>query len=203
MGHSLPISQLVKSIATLLLITVSGFPQDRQLKVIEWSKSPINSKTRTAANLLSSDQIEGLEIEDISVEGRPVAIGQGFAAGDDWLETITFRVKNISGQRLKAVQMMIVLPEISHDGPDIVYCYGCLKAEREKGIAPGEEVELKIPGGSYYRWVKDKVLAQGSMSGISVAQIRHMIVTLPDGAKWISGCVKTGAPENACPHAAP
>jgi hypothetical protein len=203
MGNSPPISGLAKPIAALLLIAWLGFPQEQQLKMIEWSKSPVSSKTRTADDLLPSDQIEGLEIENISVEGRPVAIAQGFVAGDDWLQTIVFRVKNISGQQLKAMQITVVLPEMKHGGPDIVFCYGCDKAEREKGILPGEEVDLKILGGGYYAWVKDKLAAEGSVSRISRAEFRDMTVTLPVGAKWISGCVKTADPKNACPHGAP
>lgn len=193
----------LRPLAIILFMATLALPQS-QLKIIEWSKSPADSKLRTTRDIRPSDQIDELEIEDISVEGKPITIGQGFIAGDDWIQTITFRVKNISRQQLKLIQITAVLPEMSTGGPHIVFCYGCAKAEGEKGIAPGEEVELKIiSGDKYYQWVKDKIKAQGDISGISKAQIRDMLVVLPDETKWLSGCIKTANPKNSCPHNAP
>jgi hypothetical protein len=202
MLDSLHISVIAKHLTVILCMTALGFPQ-AQPKMIEWSKSPMNSRTRRADNIRPLDQIDGLEIEDVAVEGKSVAIGQGFTAGDDWIQTIAFRVKNISGRQLSVVQITLVAPEMNNDGPQIVFCYGCAKPEREKGVMPGEEVELKILGGNYYGWVKDKIAEQGNISRISKAQILAMFVTLPDGTKWVSGCVKTADPKNACPHGSP
>lgn len=203
MANALLTSAIAKQFAILLFMTALGFPQG-QPKIVEWSKSPASSETRTAADMRSLDQIDGVEIEDIAVEGKPISIGKNFDAGDDWIRTITFRAKNISGQQLKMVQLTVVLPEMSTGGPDIVFCYGCAKTEREKGIAPGEEIELKIlPGDKYYAWVRDKITAQGDISRISKAQIRDMYVILPDGTKLFSDCVKTADPKNACPKDAP
>lgn len=194
---------MTKSLAIILFTAMLGFPQS-QTKMVEWSKSPMSSKTSTAGDLRPLDQIDGLEIEDVAVEGKSITIGQGFAANDDWIQTITFRVKNVSGRQFKAVQITLILPEMSTGGPNIVFCYGCGEPEREKGIAPGEEVELKIlSGDSYYRWVKSKIIAQGDLSRISKAQIHDVIVTLPDETNWLSGCVKTADAKNACPRAAP
>lgn len=194
---------IAKSVVILIIMSTPCFSQDHS-KRVEWSKSPASSKTRTAADIRPFDQLDDLEIENIAVEGKPIVIGKGFTAGDDWIQTITFRVKNISEQQLKAIQITVVLPEMLTGGPDIVFCYGCAKTEREKGIAPGEEVELKILGGNYYGWVRDKIITtQGDLSRISNAQIREMYAILPDGTKWLSGCVKTADSKNACPHGAP
>jgi hypothetical protein len=192
----------VKPLAVILFMAMLSFSQV-QPKMVVWSKSPASSKTGTAADIRPADEIDALQIEDVAAEGKSITIGQGFVAGEDWIQTITFRVKNISTQQFMAIQITVVLPEMSIGGPDIVFCYGCAKAEREKGVAPDEEVELKIIGGDkYYGWVKDKIAAQGNLSRISKAQIRDMFVTLPDGTKLLSGCVKTADPKNACPHGA-
>lgn len=195
-------SAIAKPLVIVLLLTTPGFPQG-QPKMIEWSKSPKDSKTRTAADMRPLDQINDVEIKDVLIEGKSITMGQSFVAEDDWIQSITFRVKNISEQQLKAVQITLVLPEMSSGSPDIVFCYGCLKTEREKGIAPGEEVELKMPGGSFYGWVREKITTQGDISKISKAQISHVYVTLPDGMKLYSGCLKTADTKNACPHRKP
>lgn len=195
-------SVIVRPVAVLLLAAASIFPQGRQ-KVIEWAKSPVGSEVRTPPNILPLDRIDGLELEAVAAVGKRVTIGRGFVADDDWLRTITFRVKNISGRQLKAVQLTLILPEIGIvGGPDIVFCYGCAEAEREKGIAPGEKFELKIlSGDSYYEWVKGKIKARGDLSRISKAQIREVVVTLPGDLHWLSGCVKTASAKNSCPRA--
>jgi hypothetical protein len=97
----------------------------------------------------------------------------------------------------------LVLPEMSFHSPDVVFCYGCEAAEKEKGVMPGEVVELKILGGDFYDWIKSRIAENGSESRISKAEIRNMYVTLPTGPILFSGCVKTANPRNACPRSAP
>jgi hypothetical protein len=48
--------------------------------------------------------------------------------------------------------------------PDIVYCYGCAADEKEKGLMPGAVVELKMPGGGFYDWVRSRIAEKGSVS---------------------------------------
>ncbi len=153
-----------------------------------------------AANLQLFRQIDAAEIEDIAVDGKSITVGQPFAAGDDWLKTFTVRVRDISGQRLVSAQVTLVLPEMGVGSPDIVFCYGCAAVEKEKGFMPGEVVELKMPGGGFYDWVRSRIAGKGSVSRITKTEIHHMYVTPPTGPKWFSGCVKTTNPGNACPR---
>jgi hypothetical protein len=192
-------SSLVKVIVLALLVAPSVIAQNQE-KIVEWSRTPISSHVRTAPDTHAFDQINGLEIEDILVNGQSIIIGQPFSAGDDWLEGIAFRVRNISGQRLAAIQIDLVLPEMTHT-VDVPFVYG-KPTEKEKGFLPGEEVELRIPDG-VYSWAKGRITETGSLSRISRAQIREMFVLLPDGTKWFSGCVKTTNPKNACQVSSP
>jgi hypothetical protein len=170
-------------------------------KLVEWTSRPIGSNNeRVAAGTQLFQRLDSIEIEDVSAEGKSIAIGQGFAAEDDWLRSLAVRVKNVSGQQVSAIQVTLILPEMDHSSPDIVYCYGCAPAERAKGVSPGEVVELKMLGGGFYDWVKTRAADKGGISKISKAQIRDMRVTLPDGKHWLSGCVKTADAKNACPR---
>lgn len=196
-------SAIVNLLVSLVFAGTPVFSQN-QNKVVEWSKSPIGSNNETvAASLQLFRQIDSVEIEDIAVEGKSIIVGKPFAAADDWLKSLTFRVRNNSEQRLLRVQITLILPEMNAQSPDIVFCYGCAVAEREAGLMPGEVVELKMLGGDFYDWVRSRIVEKGSISRINKAEIRNMYVTLPAGPTWFSGCVKTANPRNACLRSAP
>jgi hypothetical protein len=196
-SHWISPAAVVRLVASIVFAVAPVFSQT-QNKVIEWSTSPIGSNHETARNLLLSRQIDGVEIEDMAVDGKSIIVGEPFAAGDDWLKTFTVRLKNISGQRLVSAQITLVLPEMGVESPDIVFCYGCVAIEKEQGFMPGEVVELKMPGGGFYDWVRSRIAEKGSVSRINKAEIRQMYVRLPSGPTWSSGCIKTANPRNAC-----
>lgn len=193
------IASLVSLLITVVFLTTTTFSQSRE-KVIEWSKSPIGSNNeRTSASLELSKQIEVIEVVDFVVGSQSIIAGKSFASDDDWLRNLTVRVRNVSNQRIARVQMTIVLPELGIS-PDIPFCYGCSPAEKEKGIMPGETVELGMPGGGFYEWVKNRIADKKlSLSQITKAEIHHWYVTLPSGPTLFSGCVKTTDSKNACP----
>jgi hypothetical protein len=188
---------LAKALALVLLTVPLGLSQTRNT-VIEWpSKLRFKNVGRSSHVVQIMDDAE---IEDVSVEGKSIIIGQPFGATDDWLKAVTVRIRNVSGHPFSTIQMNLSLPEIK--GPDIPMCYGCAVAEGTKGIMPGEEVELKSLGGPIYEWVKSS-LEKNGISRISRAQISSTLVILPDGTQWTSECVKTANPQNACPAGAP
>lgn len=146
--------------------------------------------------------LDRVEIESIKV-GEPVTMGQAFTADDDWLKNIVIKVRNVSGQQLSTIQATLVLPQFGPESPDVVYCYGCTAEQKAKGIAAGESVELAMLGGDYYDFVKMRAAEKGGIAQINKAQIRDMLVSLPDKSRWVSGCIKTSDVKNACPVAAP
>src|SRR2546423_10825676 len=144
-------SRIVRLLAILLL---AGAPVASQIKnrIIEWpEKSTFNSRTNTTPDNHVIDRIDEIEIESIVVEGQSVTIGEPFAAGDDWLREISFRVKNVSNRSIKHIQITLILPEIKH-GPDIPYlCLACGR-KAENPLLPGLETDLTLPGGGLYAW---------------------------------------------------
>lgn len=120
-------------------------PVAAQRKLIVWPKEPgrrIKPAGTPGGESNALAQFDSFEIEDITVEGKSILIGQPFSASDDWLNAITVRIKNISQQKFKMIQITLNLPEII-GGPIIPVCYGCALADRTKGIAPGEEVDCR------------------------------------------------------------
>jgi hypothetical protein len=146
-------------------------------------------------------QIEALEIVSVTVGSKSITIGEVFSADDLWLKTLTFRVKNVSNLSFSVAQLNLFLPEIMPGGPLVILCYGCGDDfGKVKHIAPGEEVEMKV---AFYHWLTDQINAKSSLSKITKAEIQQLIVTQPDGQKWISRCVRTANPKNSCPKPAP
>jgi hypothetical protein len=189
------------SFAALLLSLVSGigpiFAQTSE-KLIMWSQHPIGSNNeKVTPKLELLRQIDGVQIDEIVVEGTPASIGDPFPASDDWLKNIFFRVRNVSNRRLITIQITLALPEMAHGSPDVVYCYGCSEPERKKGVKPDQVVELRMLEGGFYDWVKARAQRDG-LSKVTKAEIHHMYVTLPTGPRWFSGCVKTSDIRNSC-----
>jgi hypothetical protein len=193
----------IKLAALLFCAASLGFSQT-QNKTLDWGEHPLRKYERVAEGIQLVQQIEGIEIEDFTVAGKPITIGQAVSADDDWLKNLVVRVKNIWGRQVALIQISLTLPELEGNSPYVVYCYGCDLAEKEKGIKPDETVELRMLGGSFYDWVKGCAAEKGGISRISKAHIDGIIVHLLDGTHWTSGCIKTADPKNACPnHASP
>lgn len=201
-SNRLFLSAFITVLASLLLTVTSASSQTSN-KVIEWSKSPLGrSEDVVKGNTRSFRQIEGVEIEDIAVNGKSITISEPFPAPDDWLPTITFRVRNISSQRFDRIQITVVLQEMSNRSPAVPFCYGCDAIERSNGIQAGEVVELKMIGGEFPDWLKTR-MAEAGLSRINKAEVHHMYVNVTGGPLWFSSCVKTANPKNACPRRTP
>jgi hypothetical protein len=184
---------------SLVLCAASFSPSQTHNKLLEWTLKPMGSNNeRWAAPTQLFPLLDRVEIEDVAVEGNSITIGQPFEADDDWLKSLSIHVRNVADQQFVAIQVTLILPEMDHASPDVVYCYGCEASEKAKGVSPGEVVEVKMLGGGFYDWVKSRAVEKG-ISKITKAQIREMYVTLPDGSVWVSGCVKTKDAKSACP----
>ena len=193
----------VITVLASLVVTVTSASSQTSNKVIEWSKSPLGrSEDGIKGNTRSFRQIEGVEIEVIAVNGNSITVSEPFPASDDWFRKITFRVRNISGQRFNSIQITVVLPEMANASPDVPFCYGCDAIERSNGIQAGEVVELKMVGGKFYDWLKTRIAETGT-STINKVEIHHMYVNVTGGPMWFSSCVKTANPKNACPRHTP
>lgn len=188
-------------IAIIISITfcaVTSVFSQGQTKLLEWSQFPVGNYGGTSSpDIELSKQINSIEIEEILVSGRPINIGEPFAADVDWLKDLTFRVKNVSSEQVMAIQIDLRLPEINNS-PMVVFIAGCKHDKNQPCIRPGEEVVLRMPAGSFYSWVKERVAKEKDITAINKATIGEMIVTRANGMQWMSGCVKTTNPKNVC-----
>ena len=181
----------------LSLCLTSTVRSQTPTRFLVWSSSPVGSNNeRVAPDLELSRQIKEVEIVEFLVGGREINIGQGFSAPDDFLRTMSFKVKNVSKRMMSTIQITLIVPDNRLYSPQIIYCYGCAEKQREKGIAPGEVVELKMPE-PIYEFVMTR-LAEKGITVVTRVEFSHMYIHFPDGPTLYSGCIKTTNPKNAC-----
>jgi hypothetical protein len=90
-----------------------------------------------------------LKIVAITVNQTQITTGQPFSADEDWLDKLTFRIRNVSDKTITDFQFGLAFPETDNGRGNyagIPFGYNDKKnSEHRKGISPGSEVELTIP----------------------------------------------------------
>ena len=145
-----------------LAFIVSGQQQDR---VVDWQPILIKSQAKV------------LELVDLKVEGKSITIGDFFTANEAWLNTLTFRVRNISGKTIEHLGFGVGFPEINANGRTPMFSITYYGAESTKGVAserkllmPDEEVDLKLPEDQLeiMRQVSMKLTGTSNLSKVNI-----------------------------------
>jgi hypothetical protein len=164
---------LCAAIITLLLpFVISAQQKD---KIIDWQPVLIMSEARV------------LEIADIKVDGKSITVGQPFIANEDWLNTLTFKVRNTSGKVINHFGFGVAFPEIDANGhtPMFSITYNANSSKRDfrtrKPLLPDEEVDLKLPEDQI------EIMRRVSMNTSGTANLNKVnilpgLVTFADGS---------------------
>lgn len=125
-----------------ILIPATALPvsaQQAQNRILDWYQAKPASATKV------------LEIVEITVEGKPVVMGQPFAAGKEWFKTLVFRIRNISARSVKGVVISFNIPGLDKDGRKVIWDvpYSIQKVGVSSSgtdvwdyVSPGDEVRL-------------------------------------------------------------
>jgi hypothetical protein len=188
------------------VMPASGQAQDR---VVEWPPYPVGRINSAGAGIVLSPVTAALEIVEVRVADRPIAIGQSFIADDDWVRSLTFRMKNISGQPIIGARLGLGLPETKTAdnslGFSLEYGKGLstgIPSDEQKVIGPDEEFELKFSESQYQRH-KKFVSERSKRSSFSKVWVGITTVKFADGSIWSSGCLRGSDPSNSCTPRAP
>ena len=185
--------------ALFCIALVNSTQAQTQQKLLQWSDHPVGTHPiSTSAPHQVLRQLDIIEIQEITLHGQPLIIGEQFVADQDWLRDIVFRVKNISDREIIGIQITLVLPEMKKP-PQVPYVAGCRHDKNQPCIRPGEVVEVKLGAGRLYDWLKSVVASETNLQNISRATVYVTLVSLAGDIEWSSGCVKTANPKNACP----
>jgi hypothetical protein len=189
-----PRSKFAAVIATLSLAAAVS-AQDRA-RSLEW----VDHRSINSGEIHEpwSRQTEVVELEEILIAGKVIHIGDQTPAGIDWVNQITFRVKNLSSENITWIQISLRLPQMKYS-PQIQYVPPCGNRQPEICMRPGEQVELKMPG-KIYSFMKERVAEEMELSEITRAAIDVVFVATPSTSVTMFGCMRTADPRNTCPH---
>jgi hypothetical protein len=187
-------------------VTVVG---QAKVRVVEWPTYPLGRIYSSAEGIKRSPVTEALEIVDIKVESHSITIGHPFAADEDWLKTLTLRIKNISGQPIVGARMGFSLAEtrIENKGLGFSLEYGKglstgIPSDEQRVIGPNEEFEFRF-NDAQYRHHRAFVSERTSLPSFSIVWIGVTSVKFDDGSFWTSGCLRGSNPSNSCTPRAP
>lgn len=128
-----------------------------------------------------------LEIVDVRVEGKSITIGQPFTANEDWLKTLTFRVRNVSDKVIKNFGFGVAFPEMAVNGisPGFSVTFNVNTPESDsraqKPLSPGDEIDLKLPEDQLKIMRRVSMNSSGTLN-LSRLNIAPGLATFADGS---------------------
>jgi hypothetical protein len=195
---------LIFEIAFVLAGSLSVQGQDKK-RVITWPPYSTSTVQAVGPGAKVSPITDAVEVVSIEVAGQSIKVGQRFSADDDWLGSLTVRLKNISGQPISGAQISFILPETA--APDrgmlttkLLYGTSYLSKQSDvphKSVAPDEVFELKFTAAEYEQ-EKRRILQAGLSTGVLKLWIGSTMLRFEDGTNWGGGCLKSSDPGNAC-----
>jgi hypothetical protein len=173
--------------------------------VVLWPENPMGRlRQNQVANMRLAEVDAPIEITNVAVNGKTIIIGEAFATTDNWIRNLTVRVKNISGQPIKSIDMSMSLPDVSLNngmGRGFTLRGGSTPAGKQKAIMPGEEAELKWLEVEYKLFQETNVRLNISANHRKV-QLGMTSVVFTDGRLWGSDCLRATDTHNSCRGAA-
>jgi len=144
---------------------------------------------------------EPLNFVEIKAANKSVRLGEGFSAGENWLQNASFRVKNVSNKEIVYIEIDINFPETKSSGNEMSYRlkFGHRPAAHDSNRAlsfkSDSEMILGLTAENYDRLVKF-VEERQQFSTLSNATIRIGFVIFADGTAWGGGLFHRQDPNN-------
>ena len=144
---------------------------------------------------------EPLEILELRSKTNHITLGQAFLSGDDWLEGMTFRLKNVSGKALRRAELELEFPEIKMDNGTFLLTIHCgqipdlpdADSIEMPSVQPDQTLELKFDD-STYAALSQRVFA--NRGSVTKARVLISTVYFADGTAWHHGFWHRRDPNN-------
>jgi hypothetical protein len=135
-------------------------------------------------NAFHGSDVKVLEIVGITVKDTNVTIGQFFVASDDWLDKLTFRIRNVSDKTITRCGFGVGFPELAPGAsgmPGFSIVYDTLnKPGKLQPILPGSEFELSLPADQL------EAIRHGAIQHIGTTHLTRITI-LPGLATFADG----------------
>jgi hypothetical protein len=177
------------------LLTAAYVPAQENKRLLDWAMPDPKQNTRLVFEGVGKSgvhtDIRALELVEVNVAGKLISIGQDFFADEDWIGSLTFRLKNTSQKPILLIKILLVLPE-THDGERSL---GFSLAHGKESstdrspevippVLPGQEIELKFTEERYKSQLEFNV-KRSSMTSFKKALIGHVMVRFDEGTIWL------------------
>jgi hypothetical protein len=198
-----------KLFASTILVALAVFgganaAAQRSNRTLIWPPLPVDRITSAGDGIKLSPVNEAVQISDITVAGHSVIPGETFNADDDWLRTLTIRLKNVSGQTIVAARVGFGLPEKKAGDRQVGFSLeygkmglGGIVREGQAMVRPEEEFEMKFNGDQYRKYLEFFAKHAGSVN-FTKAWIGITTIKFEDGTIWSSGCLRATNPRASC-----
>lgn len=132
---------------------------------------------------------EPLEISEMRSKTNKITLGKEFPSGDNWLEGMTFTLKNVSGKALRRAELELEFPEVQMENRMLLLSihYGQIPDLPDADsvdmpvVQPHQTFELKFDDSTYAA-----VSQRASANQGSITKVRVLISTVyfTDGTAW-------------------
>lgn len=145
-----------------------------------------------------------VEITELKIKGTPIQMNSRVIEGTDWMEGLSFKVKNISNKNVAYLALYFIFPETSVDQEDspigYLFKYGSDPkvygiSIQEKPITPSQEIEFSVSGNTYEK-IKKLIGLKTEPENINVLAIDVAMVVFDDDTSWAKGSFMRRDPNN-------
>jgi hypothetical protein len=136
-------------------------------------------------------------IVGLNYAGKKVESGESFLAARDWTKDLSVRVKNVSDQTLKYIEVVIEFPRDEHENPTLpqvslwkgfpYIITAELPTSDELSLAPDQEVDLSIAESSYKSFELNVKTVAPSVSILHSAKVKTEAVAFGPNRIWMHG----------------
>lgn len=177
------------SAGTLVLLLNSVVQSDAQSKQVERVVEKIAVRN------------EPLEISEMKSKTDKITLGKVFPSGDNWMEGLTFTLKNVSGKALRRAELELEFPDVLMENRMLLLSihYGQIP-----DLPDADSVEMPVvqPHQTFELKFDDSMVAavsqRASANQGSITKIRVLISTVyfTDGTAWRHGFWNRRDPNN-------
>ena len=146
-----------------------------------------NEKIITIHNNPRQPTDGALRIIEVKVAGRAVTPNRPFAADDNWLVSLSLRIKNTSAKPIQTARLHLSLPETKYRaggvGTSLQYgrrSFGRTAPTAAKSLMPGEEAELSFVTDEFES-TRNHIRTHGGIDIVRHVRLGTAVVTFADG----------------------
>ena len=138
-----------------------------------------------------------IKIVGLKYAGKKVESGESFLAAPGWTKDLSVRVKNVSDQTLKYIEVVVEFPRDEHENPTLpqvslwkgfpYIITAELPTSDELSLTPDQEVDLSISESSYKSFESNVNSLAPSISILHSAKVKTEAVAFSPNHIWMRG----------------